>query len=263
MLMRILERLPEMLALVVFALPVLAQHGSTEVVNPYISPQDEQAGGRLFRAQCAGCHGPDGAGTGAGPNLVSGTQVHGHSVEALFTSISKGFAGTPMPAFSFSGLQIWQLVTHLRALEIARGASQAKGDQQAGASVFRAQCANCHMVKGEGGLNGPDLSAVGRRRSAAEIRESIANPDAVVPSDNWSVAATTAAGATVRGIRLNEDTFSLQLRDERGRLVSLLKRDLKSFEVIRRSPMPSFASKLNGTQMDDVIAFLIDVGREQ
>jgi hypothetical protein len=27
--------------------------------------------------------------------------------------------------------------------------------------------------------------------------------------------------------------------------------------------MPSFASKLNGTQMDDVIAFLIDVGREQ
>jgi hypothetical protein len=104
---------------------------------------------------------------------------------------------------------------------------------------------------------------VGQRHSAAEIRESVANPDAVVPSENWSVAATATAGATVRGIRLNEDTFSLQLRDDRGRLVSLLKRDLKSFEVIRRSPMPSFASKLNGTQMDDVIAFLIGAGRQQ
>jgi putative heme-binding domain-containing protein len=168
-----------------------------------------------------------------------------------------------MPAFSFSGLQVWQLVTHLRTLEIARGASQAKGDAQAGAAVFRANCSGCHMANGEGGLRGPDLTGVGRRSSAAEIRESIANPDAVVPSEYWSVAATTASGATVRGIRLNEDTFSLQVRDEKGRLVSLLKRDLKNFEVIRRSPMPSFAGKLTGTQMDDVIAWLISAGRQQ
>src|SRR2546426_12226748 len=194
-------------AILAFALPVLAQHGSTEVVNPYTSREHEQAGARLFRAQCAGCHGPDGTGTATGPNLASGTLVHGHSDEAVFRSISKGFPGTPMPAFSFSGLQIWQLVTHLRALEIARGATQAKGDPQAGATVFRAQCSGCHMVNGEGGLRGPDLTAVGRRHSAAEIRESIANPDAVVPSEYWSVAATTATGGTVRGTRLNEDTF--------------------------------------------------------
>jgi len=245
------------------AWPALAQHGSSTVVNPYTSPLDEQAGARLFRAQCAGCHGRDGTGTGTGPNLVSGTLVHGHTDEAIFTSISKGYPGTAMPAFAFSGLQTWQLVTHLRALEIARGATQAKGDPQAGAAIFRTNCSGCHRANGEGGLTGPDLGAIVRRLSAAEIRESIANPDAVVPSDYWSVTATTSTGATVRGIRLNEDTFSLQLRDEKGRLVSLLKRDLKNYELIRRSPMPSFANKLTATQVDNVIAWLISLGREQ
>jgi putative heme-binding domain-containing protein len=271
--MRRLQRLSEWLrtrgrtvgiaVLAALALPALAQHGSSTAVNPYTSREDEQAGAKLFRAQCAGCHGPDGTGTGAGPNLASGTLAHGHSDEAVFTSISKGFPGTSMPAFSFSGLQVWQLVTHLRALEIARGASQVKGDPQAGAAVFRANCSGCHAANGEGGLSAPDLTAVGRRRSAPEIRESITNPDAVVPSEYWSVAATTTTGGTVRGIRLNEDTFSLQVRDEKGRLVSLLKRDLKNIEVIRRSPMPSFESKLTGTQIDDVIAWLINLGGQQ
>src|SRR5215472_15651043 len=123
-------------ALVIFSLPILAQHGSTTVVNPYTGQEHEQAGARLFRAQCAGCHGPDGTGTSAGPNLASGALAHGHSDEAVFASISKGFPGTRMPAFSFSGLQIWQLVTHLRALQ-ATHAANAKGDAQSGAAVFR------------------------------------------------------------------------------------------------------------------------------
>jgi cytochrome c oxidase cbb3-type subunit III len=250
-------------AAVFFALPVLAQHGSTTVVNPYTSPEHEQAGAKLFRAQCAGCHGPDGTGTGAGPTLVSGTFVHGGSDEALFGTITKGVAGTSMPPFSFSGLQIWELVTHVRALGIAHGARQSKGDPQAGSAVFRTNCSRCHTAAGEGGLSGPDLTAIGARRSYAEIRESIANPDAMVASEYWSVAAKTSAGHTVRGIRLNEDTFSIQIRDENGRLLSLQKRDLKDVELIRRSPMPSFTGKLSDAQMDDVIAWLISLGRQQ
>jgi cytochrome c oxidase cbb3-type subunit 3 len=256
-------RLKGALAVALLSLPVMAQHGSTTVVNPYTSREHEQAGARLFRSQCAGCHGPDGAGTGAGPNLVSGTLVHGGSDEALFGSISKGLPGSSMPAFSFSGLQIWELVTHIRALEIARGASQTRGDPQAGAAIFGANCSRCHRAGGEGGLSGPDLSAIGARRSYAELRESLIQPDAQVASEYWSVVATTSTGQTVRGTRLNEDTFSLQIRDERGRLLSLLKQNLKDVELIRRSPMPSFAGKLSDTQMDDVIAWLIGLGRRQ
>ena len=229
------------------------------MVNPYTLPDDEQAGGKLFRPQCAGCHGPDGSGTGAGPSLASGTWKHGGSDDALFRTISKGVPGTAMPAFSFSGLQIWQLVTYIRGLGIARGATQTRGDAASGAAVFHANCSPCHQAAGGGGLTGPDLSAIAARRSYRELRESITNPDAEVSSPYWSLQATTSTGQSVRGTRLNEDTFSLQVRDENGRLRSLLKRDLKNVEVIRRSPMPSFTGKLSDSQIDDVIAWLISV----
>lgn len=106
---------------------MLAQRGSTTAVNPYTRREHEQAGAMLFRSQCAGCHGPDGTGTGAGPTLT-GAFRHGDSDEAIFRTISKGLPGTSMPAFSFSGLQIWELVTHVRALGIAHGATQTRGD---------------------------------------------------------------------------------------------------------------------------------------
>src|SRR5207302_3410905 len=101
---------------------------------------------KLYRSQCAGCHGLDGAGTGAGPGLTSGSFKHGASDEALFRTISKGLPGTAMPAFAFSGLRIWELVTHVRALGIVRGATPSRGDPQSGAAVFRANCAACHAV---------------------------------------------------------------------------------------------------------------------
>src|ERR1017187_7793812 len=105
---------------------------------------------------------------------------HGGSDEALFGTISKGLPGTSMPAFAFSGLQIWELVTHIRALGIEHGASESKGDAVAGAAIFRASCSRCHRAAGEGGMSGPELTAIGARRSYAELRESIANPDAEV-----------------------------------------------------------------------------------
>ena len=256
-------RLKAIAAAAFFMLPALAQHGSTTVVNPYTGPDHERAGAMLFRSQCAGCHGPDGAGTGAGPTLVSGAYTHGGSDEALFRTISKGLPGSSMPAFSFSGLQVWELVTWLRALAIARGAGQARGDSKSGAAIFRANCAGCHTVQEAGGLTGPDLTSIGARRSFAELRESLVDPDIQVASAYWSVVATTSAGKTIRGVRLNEDTFSLQIRDGEGRLVSLLKRDLKDVELIRRSPMPSFKDKLSEAQRDDVIAWLMSLGRQQ
>jgi cytochrome c oxidase cbb3-type subunit 3 len=240
-----------------FALPALPQHGSNTAVNPYTGPEHEQAGAALFRSQCAGCHGPDGKGTGAGPSIASGALKRGDSDEAVFRTVSKGVPGTSMPGFSFSGLQIWQLVTHLRALAIAHGATQTKGNPQSGETIFAANCARCHSA-GDGGLMGPDLTGIGTQRSYSEIRESLLDPDRQVDSAYWSVAAVTSAGKNIRGVRLNEDTFSVQIRDDAGRLQSLLKRELKSMEVIRRSPMPSFKGTLSDAQIEDVIAWLVN-----
>jgi cytochrome c oxidase cbb3-type subunit III len=250
-------------AFLLFGLPMAAQHGSTSAVNPYTGPEDGLAGAKLFRAQCAGCHGPEGAGTGAGPSLTSGSFKRGGSDEALFQTISKGVAGTSMPAFSFSGLQIWQLVTHIRVINIARGAGQSKGDPRSGAALFTGNCAGCHTVAGDGGLSGPDLTSIGSRRSYDDLRKAVLEPDNDVASEHWTVQMGTIAGRQYRGVRLNEDTHSIQIRDERGRLISVLKRDIDRQELIRRSPMPAFAGKFSDGQLVDLIAYLTSLKEER
>lgn len=249
--------------LVVISLPVFAQHGSTTAVNPYTSPLDELAGEKLYRSQCASCHGLKGEGAGAGPSLTSGTFRHGGTDEALFRTISKGVPGTPMPAFALSGLKIWQLVTHVRELGIVRGAETVKGDTTAGAALYKANCATCHAIRGEGGLSGPDLTLIGTMRSSSDMRAAIVDPNAQVAAEHWSVIVKTTDGKTIHGVRLNEDTHSLQMRDDQGRLVALRKADLAGYELVRRSPMPSFQGKLSDAQIGDVIAFLISLRGEQ
>ena len=243
-------------ALVVLCLSMLGQHGSINAVNPYTGPEHAAAGAGLFKAQCAGCHGPDGSGTGQGVSLVSGTFRRGGSDEALFETITKGVPGTSMPGFALSGLQVWQLVTNIRALNIARGAGDTKGDAKAGFEIFRASCSGCHMVTGEGGLSGPDLSGIGSRRTEADLRAAVLEPDARVSAEYWSMAVRTSSGKQLRGIRLNEDTYSIQLRDPAGKLMSIPKSDVANSELIRRSPMPAFAGKLSDEQLTNLIAYL-------
>jgi cytochrome c oxidase cbb3-type subunit III len=239
-------------------LPLAGQHGSTTAVNPYTSPIDRAAGANLYKAQCASCHGPQGGGTAAGPSLTSGTFKHGGTEEGLFQTISMGVPGTSMPAFNkLNGLETWRLITHIRALGIAKGSSLAKGSTVEGERIYKASgCSGCHAISGKGGLIGPDLTAVAQRRTLGELKQAVVDPDAVVPSEYWSMSAQTSSGQKVSGTRLNEDTHSVQIRDEKGRLISLLKRDLTRYEIIRKSQMPSFAGKLKEREVGDLLAYL-------
>ncbi|MFN0106430.1 MAG: c-type cytochrome, partial [Bryobacteraceae bacterium] len=45
------------------------EHSTTKLGNPFTSPVDRQAGAMFFRSQCASCHGQDGKGGAAGPDL--------------------------------------------------------------------------------------------------------------------------------------------------------------------------------------------------
>jgi putative heme-binding domain-containing protein len=116
-------------------------------------------------------------------------------------------------------------------------------------------------VDGAGGFMAPDLTAIGSRRSAADLRKALREPDAHVASEYWSVAIRTTSGQTLRGVRLNEDTHSYQLRDERGRLLSILKRDVADAELVRRSPMTAVTRNLSDAQIDNLVAWLVTLRR--
>jgi cytochrome c oxidase cbb3-type subunit 3 len=242
--------------LVLLAIPLAAQHGSSTTVNPYTKPADIASGAALYLKQCAGCHGPTGQGAGAGPALNSGAFRHGSTDEALFQTITKGVPGTTMPAFALSGLHTWQLVTHLRQLSMAGRTTKPTGNPTVGEALFKTNCLNCHRS------NGPDLDGIGNRASLAELRQSILQPNDTVPPEFWRVQITLTSGQTLTGIRLNEDTHSIQLRDSQNRLQSLTKDQITKLDWLRTSPMPSFENKLTPTQIDDLIAYLASTQRE-
>jgi putative heme-binding domain-containing protein len=251
-------KLPFSLLLLVSGLAVVQaqDHGSISG-NPFSTPEDAAVGAKSFRSQCAACHGFDAAGGSVAPSLVTGTFKNGGSDAALFRTITGGVPGTAMVSFNLNGREVWQIITFLRSVNIAKAADHAPGDAAKGALLFDANgCASCHTNGSAGGFSGPDLSEIGSRRSLQQLESSLVEPDADVDPDYWSVRARTKAGQIVTGIRMNEDMDSLQIRDPQGGLRSLRKAELASFEIMRTSPMPAFKTRLTAAELQDLVAYL-------
>jgi mono/diheme cytochrome c family protein len=66
-------------------------------------------------------------------------------------------------------------------------------------------------------------------------------------------------GTVINGRRLNEDTYSIQLMDDKERLHSVLKADLKEFTISKTSPMPSYKNTLSSNEIADVIGYLLSL----
>jgi len=87
----------------------------------------------------------------------------------------------------------------------------------------------------------------------------LVDPAGTIIPGNRSVRAVTRDGRTIRGRRLNEDYYTIQLIDEQSRLVSLVKADLRSFELVQTSSMPSYATTLTTDERADVIGYLLSL----
>ncbi len=243
--------------LLTFAMAAAAQE-SPPKENPHTSGADLERGARLYSGHCAPCHGPKGEGARGAP-LARPKLRRAADDQALFRVIENGISGTDMPgAWQMTPREIWQVVAHIRALgrtavEIVPGDS-VKGEQLFGA---KGNCTQCHTIKGKGGTAGPELSEIGSRRGADHLRTSMLDPEAATPEGFLQVVAVTRSGKSVTGIRLNEDTDSIQLRDLAGGLHSFWKADLKRLDKEKgRSPMPSYKGVLSNTEIADLTAYL-------
>ena len=103
----------------------------------------------------------------------------------------------------------------------------------AGRRLFEGKggCATCHRVNGKGPRVAPDLSDIGAIRTPAALQRSLLDPTSAMLPINRPVRVVTRDGRTIRGRRLNEDTYTVQLIDEQERLVSLVKADLREYEL--------------------------------
>jgi putative heme-binding domain-containing protein len=218
---------------------------------------DPQSGRKLWTANCAVCHGAQGKG-GRGPDLTTGKLRHGSTDDDLYRAMRNGIPGTEMPGFPLSELESLQLLSYVRALGRATILPPAGGDAARGRALFAGsgQCKSCHRVGNEGARVGPDLSDIGAQRAPVDLLASLLRPGERVPPERWYVQAATRDGRTITGRRLNEDSYCVQLIDLQDRLVTVVKDELRDYQLIKRSPMPSYDGKLTKEQLNDVVAYL-------
>ena len=222
-----------------------------------ILSQDINSGKSLFRSNCAFCHGVTGEG-GRGPTLVGAHVAQNTSDAELKTIVRQGIPGTSMPAFdSIEGDDLDKLVVHIRSLA-SSGVTTAPiaGDAKRGAQLYaKSGCANCHRIGNAGSDYGPSLMRIGGARSQAYIRQSIVDPSADIPTEYEGVTVVTASGQRVTGSRVNEDTFSVQLRLQNGKFALYRKSDLKGVIYEKKSLMPAY-DKMAAADLQDLLAYL-------
>lgn len=228
--------------------------------NPYEGNAEAIRNGMgYFRSRCADCHGIDARGVRA-PDL---TQVwaSGRTDQGLFNTIRRGVPGTEMPAFvpprNPDG-DIWQALAYLKTLAAPAPTDPPRGNAENGERIFKAMCAGCHRVNGVGGRIGPDLSRVGVARArttvVARIRRGVEEPG----TGYEPVTLTPAEGPPIRGVKKNEDMFSVQIMDTSERIQGYEKDSMKSVVNGTRSLMPVFGpDRLSDSDLDDVVRYLM------
>jgi cytochrome c oxidase cbb3-type subunit III len=236
---------------------------------------DIQKGKQLFLGMCSRCHGINGGG-GEGPNLSRPVLTHASDDQALLVVIRDGIPDRGMPRVRrMTDTELHALVAYVRSLG-RTAAVAATGNPAKGKVVYqRLGCSSCHTISGDGGSFGPELTNIGSHRAPDYLRQSIIDPAAALPrgvlpipgrgfNEFLPVRVVTLNGREVRGLRVNEDSFTIQLRDAGNQLYSFRKADLQTLEKeTGTSMMPDYKTKVAGADLDDLVAYLSSLGGAQ
>ena len=138
-----------------------------------------EIGGRMIaeKSGCARCHGSEGmadsledAPSSRGPEWIAG---HVADPEMIAP-------GLRQPPVNRPEREVAALVAYVHRLSRSRYPGF-PADVQTAASVYARFCVGCHVIDGEGGTDGPDLSKIGAKHDADYLRRLIADPEGVDP----------------------------------------------------------------------------------
>jgi putative heme-binding domain-containing protein len=239
--------------------------GKPASATPTVSAARRTEAKATYESVCATCHGLDARGSERGPDIVSRPEVVRKSDAQLFGILKNGMTAAGMPAFSaFGSVKLNALVAYLRTLQGGGGQAPLPGNAANGKILFfgKANCAECHMVSGQGGFFGPELTTYAARLDAEQVRADIVNPNKDLDPRRGLVSVTLNNSTSLSGLARNEDNFSLQLQTPDGVFHLLNKSDIRAQTYAGISAMPSdYGSRLSGAELNDLISFLLRISR--
>ena len=182
-------------------------------------------------------------------------------INELARFIRAGSQAAGMPPFALDNSEMAGIIAYLRNMNTFDTATVKAGDVARGRAIFegKGSCVSCHRVGRIGSRVAPNLSDIGAQRSPGSLQRSLLDPTSQMMPINRPVRLVKKDGAVINGRRLNEDTYSIQVVDDKERLHSILKADLREFTISKTSPMPSYKGTLSSDEVADLIGYLLSL----
>jgi len=137
---------------------IYARYSDMEPAALMADPEAMATAGRLFRQNCAMCHGSDGRGAKGFPNLADNDWQWGGSHEQIMMTLENGrMAAMPPMAAALGDDGVKEVVAYVRSLSGLESDSQLAA---AGQARFQTICMACHGMDGKGNpaLGAPNLT---------------------------------------------------------------------------------------------------------
>jgi putative heme-binding domain-containing protein len=148
--------------------------------------------------------------------------------------------------------------TEMRA-EIERVAGlleRGSGDPYSGKKLFAEHCGKCHVLFGQGGFVGPDLTSY-QRSDLSRVLVNVVNPSIEIREGFENYVAVTEGGRVVTGFIADQDNRVVVLRGVDGQSQTLQREELDDLRAVNRSIMPEGVLKpLSDQQLRDLFAYL-------
>jgi putative heme-binding domain-containing protein len=128
-------------------------------------------------------------------------------------------------------------------------------DVSRGRAVFATTCGSCHLLHGEGGKIGPDLTG-SNRADLDYLLANLLDPSAVVGRDYQMTTVITQDGRSLAGIVVQETPTSLILQTPTER-ITLSLADVDERHLASQSLMPeNQLAQLAAEAARDLVAYL-------
>ena len=120
------------------------------------------------------------------------------------------------------------------------------------------KCSTCHKVGDRGTALGPDLTAVGKTRTRAELLESLLQPSLRVEPQYAAYLVRTKDEQTATGLLVKRDEKQVVIRDAENREHAFAAANVESVAPSRLSLMPEGQmSGLRPQEAADLLEFLV------
>jgi putative membrane-bound dehydrogenase-like protein len=147
-------------------------------------------------------------------------------------------------------------LTHIRNFNGIIGRGLKTADLAAGKAIYTKQCGTCHVLFGEGGKIGPELTGVDRK-DRSFLLTNIIDPSAVIRNEFAAFAVLTTDGRVLTGLIAESTPKTMTLLNEKNERTVIPREEIEQLKQSPNSLMPEgILEKLTEKELVDLFAYL-------